>query len=127
MTPAWPGGGLRGLRILVVEDEALIAMLLEDMLAALGCVVVGPIPRLGPALSAARTGELDCAVLDVNLHGKAVLPVADVLERRGIPFLFVTGYGEIDADPRFAKSPLVRKPFKIDEIADALAQLMRAE
>lgn len=118
------GRALQGLRILVVEDEALIAMLIEDMLASLGCVVVGPIGRLAPAVSAARQHELDCAVLDINLKGEFVLPVADVLERRGIPFLFVTGYGAVGDDRRFAERPLVRKPFKRDEIAQALTQLV---
>jgi len=121
------GRALRGQRILVVEDEALIAMLLEDMLAGLGFVVVGPIARLAPALTAARRRKLDGAVLDVNLNGEAALPVADALERRGIPFLFVSGYGEIGGDQRFARRPLVRKPFKTQEIAQALAQLMPAE
>ena len=121
------GRALQGLRVLVVEDETLIAMMLEDVLAALGCLVVGPIARLAPAVSAARRHELDCAVLDINLHGEAVLPVADVLERRGIPFLFVSGYGAAGADQRFAERPLVRKPFKCDEIARALTELVRPD
>ena len=121
------GPALRGRRVLVVEDEALIAMLLEDMLAGLGCVVVGPIARVAPALMAARRGKLDGAVLDVILHGEAVLPDADALERRGIPFLFVSGYGEVGGDGRFARRLLVRKPFKTQDIAQALAQLMPAE
>ncbi|HJT07627.1 MAG TPA: response regulator [Stellaceae bacterium] len=121
------GRTLQGLRVLVVEDEALIAMMLEDMLAGLGCVVVGPIARLAPAVSAAHQHELDCALLDVNLNGEAVLPVADALEQRRIPFLFVTGYGAVGADQRFAERPLVRKPFKRDEIAQALARLISAE
>src|SRR5690242_259981 len=118
------GRTLSGLRVLVVEDEALIAMMLEDMLVGFGCVVVGPIARLAQAVSAARGHELDCAVLDINLNGEVVLPVADALEGRGVPFVFVSGYGSIGADRRFAGRPFVRKPFKRDEIARALAQLV---
>jgi DNA-binding response OmpR family regulator len=79
-------------RVLVVEDEILVALLVEDMLADAGCVVVGPFSRVPQALAAAKTEPIDIALLDVNVAGEMVFPVAHALEERGIPFLFVTGY-----------------------------------
>src|SRR3954465_926104 len=74
---------LTGLRVLVVEDEMMVSMLIEDMLLDLGCTVVGPASRLDEALVLAKDSELDCAVLDVNLGGQPIFPVADVLRARG--------------------------------------------
>ena len=84
---------LEGIRVLIVEDEFLVATLIEDMLTSAGCVVSGPIPRLAEALDAVDCGTFDAAVLDVNLGGDRVYPVADALSRRNVPFVFVTGYG----------------------------------
>ena len=115
---------LRGLRVLVVEDEALIAFLLEDLLAELGCRVVGPAARLGAALALARDEDLDCAILDVNIGGEPVHPVAEILAERGIPFIFATGYGEARGESRFGRRPVLAKPFKPEEICDALTRLL---
>jgi CheY-like chemotaxis protein len=90
---------LEGLRVLVVEDEFLVAMLIEDMLRSAGCVVSGPVPRLAAALDAVNGGTFDAAVLDVNLAGDRIDPVADVLCRRNVPFVFVTGYGTVACRP----------------------------
>lgn len=118
---------LAGLRVLLVEDELLVAMLVEDMLADEGCVVVGPFSRLADALAAARTEALDLAVLDVNIAGERAFPVADALAARCIPFLFVSGYGQaaIPADrPGWRACP---KPFRSSElVAMLLGQLKRA-
>ena len=84
---------LQGIKVLVVEDEYLVASLIENMLQFAGCVVCGPIPRLAPALEAADTEACDVAVLDINLAGQWVYPVAETLARRNVPFVFVTGYG----------------------------------
>src|SRR5271165_2043073 len=80
-------------RVLLVEDEAMIAMLIEDMLADLGCDVVATAGQLGEAVSLARSGSFDLAFLDLNLRGVPSYPVAQALRERGIPFAFVTGYG----------------------------------
>ena len=80
--------------MLVEEDELLVAMLVEDMLSDAGCVVVCPFARVTAALSAARSEAVDVALLDVNVAGEMVFPVAHMLEERGIPFRFVTGYGQ---------------------------------
>ena len=108
---------LRGLRILVVEDEMVVAMLLEDMLADLGCEVVGPASRVEEALRLAGSQAIDGAVLDVNVAGAEVYPVAEALAQRGIPFVFATGYGTVGLRDDYRGSPTVQKPFRQDELA----------
>jgi CheY-like chemotaxis protein len=93
---------LNGLRILLVEDEAMVAMLVEGMLTALGCQVVEWVANIPAALNAIDTIEFDGALLDMNLSGAVVFPVAEVLAARGLPFVFVTGYGRTaEAAARF--------------------------
>jgi CheY-like chemotaxis protein len=111
---------LEGIRVLVVEDEFLVATLIEDMLVDAGCVVAGPVPRLSEALDAVDRGMFDAAVLDVNLGGDRVYPVADALSRRNVPFVFITGYSADVLPCEFAERPRLRKPFKM---ADLLATL----
>jgi CheY-like chemotaxis protein len=84
---------LQGLRILVLEDELVIALELEDLLGRLGCQVIETVPTIERALRAAERGHADVAVLDVNLHGERVTPVAEALREKGVPFVLVTGYG----------------------------------
>ena len=113
----------RRLRILVVEDEMLVAMNIEDMLLELGHEVAGLAGRLGPALALAREARFDAAMLDVNLAGERSFPVADLLAERGIPFLFATGYGRQGIEERFRDRPILQKPFRAAELAAALATL----
>ena len=101
---------LSGNRILLVEDEALVAMMMADVLVKLGFAVVGPCASAAEAVATARDQEVDGAILDVNLGGEMVYPVADFLEARNIPFVFVTGYGAESVDRRFAEVPLLQKP-----------------
>jgi CheY-like chemotaxis protein len=115
---------LEGLRVLVVEDEFLVATLIEDMLTSAGCVVSGPIPRLPAALDAVDRGAFDAAVLDVNLGGDRVYPVADALSRRNVPFLFVTGYGTGGLPAVYAERPRLCKPFKMADLLDTLSSLV---
>jgi DNA-binding response OmpR family regulator len=115
---------LQGVRVLVVEDEFLVATLIEDMLVAAGCVVAGPIPRLSEALDAADRGTFDAAVLDVNLGGDRVYPVADALSRRNVPFAFVTGYSAGVLPYEYAKRPRLCKPFKMADLLDKLSSLV---
>ncbi len=114
------------LRVLVVEDEALIAMMIEDYLLDMGHEVVGPVSRLEPAVGMAATERFDCALLDVNLSGRRSFPVAEALEARRIPFLFATAYGEEALSPEFAARPLLRKPFSAAALQEALEALVRA-
>ena len=117
---------LRGKRILIVEDEPIIAMTLEDMLLDAGCAIVGPAHRVGTALALARTEAIDAAVLDVNLDGGTSYPVADELVRRGIPCLFATGYGTEGLDARYAAFVLLAKPYREDQVKTALRSLLAA-
>jgi DNA-binding response OmpR family regulator len=110
-------------RILVVEDEMLVAFLIEDYLTELGHSVVGPVSRLDAALHAARTESFDCAILDINLSGKQSFPVAQLLAERGIPFIFASGYGQAGLTPEFIERPVLQKPFTRDCLRDVLASV----
>ncbi|HEX2800754.1 MAG TPA: response regulator [Phenylobacterium sp.] len=114
---------LNGLRVLVVEDEMMVSMLIEDMLSDLGCIVVGPAARLEEALDLANAGELDCAVLDVNLGGQPIFPLADVLRSKGKPFAFATGYGDAGLRDVDKGTPVLQKPFRESDLARVLGEL----
>lgn len=111
---------LAGTRVLVVEDEMLVAMNLEDLLIEMGAQVVGPAMRLDIALELARTEPIDVAVLDVNLHGGRSYPVAETLRARNVPFIFATGYGHAEGADAFADVPTLTKPYRNIELAEAL-------
>ena len=110
-------GGLSGRRILVVEDEPIIAMALEDMLRDLDCIVVGPALRLDEAESRARTEPLDGAILDVNLGDGPTFSVAEILAARGVPFCFSTGYGASVIPARFESAAVLQKPYRREALA----------
>ncbi len=118
-------GPLFDKHILAVEDEPLVAMLLEDMLEQEGAVVVGPALRLEQAIEIAQTRDLDAAILDVNLGGKTSFPLALVLEERGIPYLFVTGYGEAARREIKTDAPILSKPFRLEDVRNILIKLIR--
>lgn len=117
---------LAGKRVLVVEDEVLVAMLVEDLLEEAGCIVVGPFAQVGEALAAAGTETVDVALLDVNVRGEQVFPVAYQLERRGVPFLFLTGYGDIALPRNRPDWKAHPKPFHSARLLECLAQLITA-
>ena len=102
---------LQGLRVFVVEDEAAITLLLEDMLLDFGCEVVGPASRIEAACEMARTNAIDLAILDVNIAGQTIAPVVEALSARAIPMVFSTGYGNGGLDESFRGSPVLEKPF----------------
>lgn len=112
---------LKGLRILVVEDEAIIAMLIEDYLDILGCQVAASATRLDEAMEWARTLQLDAALLDVNLAGVLSYPVAQLLRERGVHVVFATGYGVAGLPPEFRGVEVLGKPFRLEQLASALA------
>jgi CheY-like chemotaxis protein len=107
-------------RALVVEDEVLLAMMIEDMLGDLGHDVTARAARLSTAVEAARTAEIDFAMLDINLNGQTSFPAADVLAARGVPFVFATGYGARILVPPYLDRPVLQKPFSLDELRRAL-------
>ncbi|MFG1373817.1 response regulator [Xanthobacter oligotrophicus] len=114
-----------GKRVLVVEDEFLVALGLEDNLRSLGCTVVGPVSSLSGAMAAAAHEKVDAAILDVNLAGEAVYPAASILADRGIPFIFCSGYtGSVRMPAEFADAPRVAKPYTSRVIAEALSDLL---
>jgi CheY-like chemotaxis protein len=117
-----PTTDLKGLRVLLVEDQMIVAMQIEDTLHAAGCEVVGPVGTLQAAIALARKEALDAAVLDVNLDGENVYPAAEELKARGIPFIFATGYGESTLPEQWRDQPRLSKPFGHRE----LEQLLRS-
>src|SRR3569623_3064695 len=114
---------LNGLRVLVVEDEMMVSMLIEDMLSDMGCTVIGPASRLDEATELARAGDIDCAVLDVNLGGQPIFPVADLLRERGCPFAFAPGYGDAGLREADRGTPVLQKPFREGDLARVLGEL----
>jgi DNA-binding response OmpR family regulator len=108
----------RKCRVLIVEDEAMISMLIEDMVLDLGCEIVGPAARLDHALTLALQAEIDIGLLDINVDGSVVFPVADVLRFREVPFIFSTGYDARSLPERFQDSPTLTKPFSYRHLAE---------
>lgn len=117
---------LEGRRVLLVEDESLVAMLAEDMLLDLGCEVVIAM-RLEQALRNLQAETFDLAVLDVNLGDARSYPVADKLFERCIPFLFATGYGAAGVEPAYRTVPVMQKPYQKDDLETLLQHLLTCE
>jgi CheY-like chemotaxis protein len=117
-----PASMTDGLRILVVEDELMISMLVEDMLAELGHKVAGTAASVEEATRLANHGDFDGALLDVNLNGKTIDTVAETLMRRDIPFVFTTGYGEQGIPDAYRDWPALQKPYQTPQLGQALAR-----
>ncbi len=111
-------------RVLVVEDEYLIRMLLEDMLEELGYALAGAVGNIAEASELAANGAFDVAILDVNLDGVEIYPIADILAERGVPFVFVTGYGETSLAENYRGRPALQKPFQAEQLQAALAGVL---
>lgn len=115
---------LSSLKVLVVEDEALVSMLVEDMLTDLGCTVVGPAAEIEEALRLAGSADIDAALLDVNLGGRPIFPVADALKSRGVPYAFASGYGEAGISDDHKGSAVLQKPFREADLRRVLEALV---
>jgi DNA-binding response OmpR family regulator len=117
---------LVGKRVLIVEDEMLVALLIEDFLIDFGCSTLGPCGSLANALVAARNEMFDLAVLDVNLAGEMVYPVVEALEERHIPFLFLSGYGDEAIPAGHGEWKVCAKPFRGDDLATMMSAVLEA-
>jgi CheY-like chemotaxis protein len=109
---------------LLAEDQAMIGMMMREILVDYGLFVVGPCCSLGEAMAAASAGSFDCAILDLNLAGAPVYPLASALRAAGVPFAFVTGYGRESIDERFADVPILQKPIERKRLESYLDQTL---
>ena len=125
MNDSEPAPDLTGVRILVVEDEAPIALQLEDVLSELGAIVVGPASRLNQALKLLEDEPVDAAVLDLNIAGDLVYPVADALEAKGLPYVFATGYGISGLAEPYRNRVVVQKPFSRRQLLWAVQKILQ--
>ena len=112
-------------RVLIVEDEALLALHLEDLLTDLGHQVVGHAMRVDVAMELARAGDIDFAILDINVAGTKSFPVADILCERSVPFTFATGYGAEGLMDGYRDFPVLRKPYTQKDLERTIAQVFR--
>jgi CheY-like chemotaxis protein len=116
---------LSGRRVLIIEDESMVTMLIEDTLADIGCEVAGTASRLDEARKKASSLCFDVVILDVNLNGRHTYAVAEILIRRGIPFLFATGYDNLDLPEPFRDVPILAKPFRERDLEEALLAALK--
>jgi CheY-like chemotaxis protein len=112
---------MKGVRVLIVEDETLVAMLVEEYLLEIGCVIAGSVRRVDKAMERVETDVIDAAILDLNVAGEDVAPVAEALEKRNIPFVFASGYGGNGVKDKWSDRPIVQKPFTSAELKQALS------
>jgi CheY-like chemotaxis protein len=118
------GSPLRGARILVVEDEWMISTLIAELLTECGCKVVGPASSVAEAVGLASTEAIDASLLDLNVHGEVVDPVARTLADRGIPFVFLTGYRSARVSETYRERPVLQKPVRPEKLIQILSQLL---
>jgi CheY-like chemotaxis protein len=111
-------------KVLVVEDEMMIAMLIEDMLDEFGCKLVGPATNVPRALELIGKESIDVAVLDLNLDGKDTYAIADALQRKNVPFIFATGYGSTGLRQEYGNRPVLQKPFQARDLETALTEAL---
>lgn len=117
---------LEGLRVLVVEDEMLVLMAIEDLLADLGCTAVSTAANVDCALSLIAAKRFDLATLDVNLNGQRSYPIAQALRESGVPFAFSTGYGDHGVDEGHGNRPVLKKPYSRPQFNAVMATLVAA-
>ncbi len=115
---------LDGLRVLIVEDETLVAMLIEEYLLELGCEVAFSASRVAKAMKGLQSHPIDVAVLDVNVAGESISRLVETLDQLGIPFIFASGYGARGVDARWSGSPVLQKPFTGSDLRGALLTLL---
>jgi CheY-like chemotaxis protein len=121
---ATDGLPLEGLRVFIVEDESLLALLLEDMLVDLGCTVVGTASTVATAVEAIPKVAAEAAILDIKLGDQKSFAVAKVLAAHGVPFVFATGYDDGHIEDQWRDRPVLQKPFAQDQLADMLGRIV---
>jgi DNA-binding response OmpR family regulator len=121
MVPAKPPGG----SVFLVEDEAMIRMMVADMLEELGYSIAAEAGEIEQALKLAHTTDFDIAILDVNVNGKLISPVAEVIEARHRPFIFATGYGTQGLPPEYRDRPALQKPFQMENLAAMIERTLK--
>jgi CheY-like chemotaxis protein len=114
------------LSIFLVEDETLIRMMVAEMIEELGHTVIAEASDLKQALSTAQTASFDVAILDINLSGQRIDPVAEILSHRNLPFIFASGYGDAGLTDRFRDRPTLQKPFILSRLADAIEMALQS-
>ncbi|MGA2127516.1 MAG: response regulator [Xanthobacteraceae bacterium] len=117
---------LHGLRVLIVEDESLLALLLEDMLGDIGCMVVGVASTVAAAIDAIAKVDAGAAILDIKLGDEKSYAVAEALAARGVPFVFATGYGDLRLEEPWQDRPVLQKPFAQKQLEDVLGSIVGA-
>jgi CheY-like chemotaxis protein len=117
----------RPVSVLLVEDEALIRMMVVGMIEELGHIVVAEAGNMNDALALARTADFEIAVLDINLAGERIEPVANIIADRGLPFIFASGYGETGISEAFRGRPTLQKPFLIERLGKAIEETLRGD
>jgi two-component SAPR family response regulator len=122
-----PAGKASEHRVLLVEDQMIVAIEVEDMLREFGCIVVGPVGTLKRALRLAQKERLDAAILDVSVDGETIFPVAEELQKRHIPFIFATGYAEHTLPEKWKGLPHLAKPFKRDQLKKLIGSFLAVD
>lgn len=117
-------GEIAGTRVLLVEDESLVALMIEDMIEDIGAVGIGTASTIDEALATLQSARPDIAVLDINVGGNTVFPVCERLAELGIPFVFSTGYGQHGVPPQWSASPVLQKPYSAPQLAEALIRCL---
>ena len=121
MTPGKPSGGA----VFLVEDEVMIRMMVADMLEELGYSIAAEVGEIDQAIRLARIASFDIAILDVNVNGKLISPVAEVIAARNRPFIFATGYGTQGLPPEYRDRPALQKPFQMETLAAMIERTLR--
>ena len=111
--------------VFLVEDEVMIRMMVADMLEELGYRVAAEAGEIDEAILLAQSAEFDLAILDVNVNGKVVSPVAELLQARNLPFIFATGYGSSGLPPEYRDRPALQKPFQVEALAEMIETILR--
>jgi CheY-like chemotaxis protein len=117
---------LRGRRILVVEDSPVVAPFTADILAELGCKVLGPAPNMAAARALVDSAEFDAALMDIHIRGERVFPLCDMLVARGVPFVLTSGYADWTMPEKWRDRPRLQKPYTIEQVERALRQVLGA-